>query len=120
MAKYFPQEDSYLIVQLPNERLRAIIRRVVTEDAVIVEITSIPLSRTHTYQKGDYVACRRTVTDFGDVWQSVAEQRISVDQVAQTIAEPEVKTVVKKTKKMASVKVKQKTAPKKAKKKGIK
>ena len=83
MAKYYPTEDAYLIVQLPNERLRGIIRRVVTEDAVIVEIMSIPLSRTHTYQRGDYVACRRKDTALGDVWETVAEQRISIEKVTK-------------------------------------
>ena len=91
MAKYYPQEDQYLVVQLPNERLRAIIRRVVTDDAVIVEITSVPLSRTHTYKKGDYVACKRSVTDFGDVWAAVPEQAISLERLAEKIAEPKPK-----------------------------
>lgn len=93
---YHPQEDQYLVVQLPGERLRALIRRVVTDDAVIVEITSVPLAKSHTYKRGDIVACRRDSTDFGDVWESVPDQRISIDKVAETIAPPKKKKQVKK------------------------
>lgn len=95
MAKYHPQEDSYLIVQLPNERLRAMIRRVVTDDAVIVELTSVPLARTHAYQRGDYVACRRKLTDLGEIWEAVAEQKISLEQVAEKVAAPKKKKAAK-------------------------
>lgn len=107
--KYMPEEDKYLIVQLPNERLRAIIRRVVTNDAVIVEITSVPLTRTHDYQKGDYVACRRKKNDFGEVWESVAEQKISIEQIAEKEIKKDKeskskKVVPKKTKKKLPVK----------------
>jgi hypothetical protein len=83
MAKFHPAEDGYLIVQLPNEKLRAVIRRVVTDDAVIVEITSLPLTRLHNYQRGDYVACRRKDTALGEIWEAVSEQKISIEQMAE-------------------------------------
>jgi hypothetical protein len=103
---YHPQEDQYLVIQLPNERLRAMIRRVVTDDAVIVEITSVPLSRTHNYKKGDYVACRREKSDLGEAWASVAEQRISIDDLAQSVEQPKKESAKKKTAKKPVKKVK--------------
>lgn len=106
MAKYHPVEDSYIIVQLPNERLRAIIRRVVNDDAIIVEVVSIPLARTHNYQRGDYVACRRIDTSLGEIWEAVAEQRISVEKLAEKISDPKKakKKIVKKIAKKKKVK----------------
>ena len=71
------------------------IRRVVTDDAVIVEITSIPLARTHNYKRGDYIACRRKKTPLGEVWEAVEEQRISVEEVAE---KEEKSTQIKKQK----------------------
>ena len=103
MAKFHPSEDVYIIVQLPSERLRAIIRRVVTDDAVIVELTSIPLARTHNYQRGDYVACRRKDTALGEIWEAVAEHKISIEQVAKK-EEKAVKAVKPKKKKVAKKK----------------
>lgn len=96
MAKFMPAEDGYLIVQLPNERVRAQIRRVVTDDAVIVEITSIPLAKTHNHQRGDLVGCRRKETAFGEVWEAVAEQKISIDRLAEQVAPKKPKMVKKK------------------------
>lgn len=97
MPEYMPEEDGYLIAQLPGERLRAIIRQVVTPDAVIVEITSIPLTKSHTYKRGDYVACRRNKGVGMEEWKAVEEQRISI----QDLVDKEKKAVVrvKKTKK---------------------
>lgn len=93
MPKFTPEEDKYLIINLPGERLRAIIRRVVTNDAVIVEVTSIPLAKSHQYKRGDYVACRRDDTEYGESWRAVEEQRISVDELAQK--EKQAQTIVK-------------------------
>lgn len=83
MAKYIPQEETYIVVQLPGEKLRAMIKRVVTEDAIIVELTSVPLAKSHTYQRGDYIACRRQKTSLGEEWEAVREQRISIEEVAE-------------------------------------
>lgn len=94
MTSYQPQEDTYLIADLPGERVRAMIRRVVTQDAVIVELTSIPLAKSHTYQRGDYVALRRKDTGLGEAWEAVREQKISIEEVAA-----EVKPKAKKKKK---------------------
>lgn len=83
MSEYIPAEDGYLIASLPGERVRAQIRQVVTKDAVIVELTSIPLAKSHNYKRGDYVACRRTQDDTGNIWKAVEEQKISIEQLAK-------------------------------------
>lgn len=111
MPEYIPAENGYLIAQLPGERLRAIIRQVVTPDAVIVELTSIPLAKSHTYKRGDYVACRRNHVMGTEEWKAVEDQRISIED----LVEKEIK-VVKLRNKVAKVS-KKKIARKKKKSK---
>lgn len=96
---YQPQEDTYLIADLPGERVRAMIRRVVTPDAVIVELTSIPLAKSHSYQRGDYVALRRKATGLGEIWEAVREQKISIEEVAAEVKPAPKAKKKKKTKK---------------------
>lgn len=99
MTAYQPQEDTYLIADLPGERVRAMIRRVVTADAVIVELTSIPLAKSHTYTRGDYVALRRKDTSLGEIWEAVREQKISIEKVASEVRPTPKAKKKKKTKK---------------------
>lgn len=83
MPQFHPAENGYLIVQLPGERLRAIIKRVVNDNAVIVELTSMPLKGMHNYKRGDFLACRRKETALGEIWEAVADNKISIEQIVE-------------------------------------
>lgn len=73
---WLPKIDADLTVDLPGERLRASVRRIVDEDTVIVELTSGPMAKTHTYRKGDLIAVRRTAAPFNqEMWTVVEERR---------------------------------------------
>lgn len=74
---FTPNVDDYLIVQLPGERVRAVVREIVKKDkdAVLVELVSAPMAKGHSYQKGDIVAARRRKDTFGqDEWAAVNDR----------------------------------------------
>ena len=73
--KFIPQVDADLTVVLPGETLRAKVRRVVNPDTVVVELTSAPMTRSHTYRKGDIVACQRDRGLGGEIWVAVEQRR---------------------------------------------
>src|SRR5258708_1681723 len=58
---FIPAVDSQLTIDLPGERTRATVKRVVDQDRVIVELTTMPMSKSHQYRFKDTVAVRRTV-----------------------------------------------------------
>jgi hypothetical protein len=78
-----PQQQR-LTVDLGGERVRVVVRRVVTLDKVLVELDKLPASRNHAFKHGDFVACERKATPFGEVWEAA---RYPAD--AGTIAELE-------------------------------
>jgi hypothetical protein len=70
MSIYIPAPGSQLVVNLPNETMRAKVTKVVNRDLVLVEIGQ-PLVRTHHYRKGDIIACRREWGELGEYWEAV-------------------------------------------------
>ncbi len=61
--------DSLLTIELPGERTRATVRKVVNPATVIVELTSIPMIKDHNYQQGNFVECNLHNGMFGSVWK---------------------------------------------------
>ncbi|HXZ02289.1 MAG TPA: hypothetical protein VEI03_20005 [Stellaceae bacterium] len=65
-------------VDLGGERMRCIVRKVLDEDTVILEITGVPMSRNHGHKQGDFVGARRQRgLHGGDEWKAVNERIIN-------------------------------------------
>ena len=79
-GKFLPQVEGFVVVQLPGETLRCPVRRVVSDDAVLVEITSPPVSRAHFFRFGDVIGCRRRVVNSRDVWEAQPEREFLAEQ----------------------------------------
>ena len=77
---YVPTEDSYITLHLPGEMLRAKVKRVSNPDAIVAEIDSIPMGKSHNYRRGDIVPCRRTVDNFLNTegWEIVSERELNL------------------------------------------
>lgn len=69
-----PLEGQLLLVELPGERLRATVRKVTSSDYLIVELTDIPLAKSHSYQKGDFVPCEKIELAHETIWRSFRPQ----------------------------------------------
>lgn len=78
--QYAPPLDSALIVDLPSERLRATVRRVADRNTVLVELTALPMAKTHQFKKGDIVICRRNAGLLGETWIAEGDGREMLTQ----------------------------------------
>jgi hypothetical protein len=96
MNTYQPVVGGSLVVDMPGERLPAIVQDVVSDDVVIVEIAAQPLIRgTHFYKLGDVLWCKRSRSVLGDKWE-VTEQRPHIATPPKPRAKPKAKPKAKK------------------------
>lgn len=69
-----PSVGDYLIVELPGERMRCVVDKVIDRDRVIVEIASVPMAKSHTYRKGDMTGARRRREHGLDRWEAIDDR----------------------------------------------
>lgn len=80
---FIPAVDSQLTIDLPGERTRATVRRIVDPNTVLVELTTMPMGKSHQYRFKDMVAVRRNrpvdmwAPGSPDSW-AVVEERITL------------------------------------------
>lgn len=85
---FVPAVDDWLVVQLPGERTRALVRGQPDDDTVIVELLVQPMMiRQHRYRKGDLVPCRRKHTGMEEIWESVDEAQLRMAEALQRLKE---------------------------------
>lgn len=97
--KHVPQEwegdaadcpqSQRLTVDLGGERIRAIVRMVVTDDKVLVELDRLPFNRSHSFKQGDFVACERMRDAFGETWKAARNpaDQAGIDRLARQRSE---------------------------------
>lgn len=78
-----PTIDTYLIIELPGEKLRALVRRVLNKNKIVLQLTNVPLAKSHTYKKDDFVACKRVQGMFGESWEAIESKPTLEDFVEQ-------------------------------------
>ncbi len=69
---WVPKVGQNLFIELPGERLLAVVARVLSPDVVICELTDLPLmtNKSHRYDKGAFVPCERTQTQLETIWRA--------------------------------------------------
>lgn len=66
---FMPKVDDLLTIQLPGEKIRATVKRIIDNDAILVELTYMPMAKSHQFKIGDVVACRRVQNVlWGESW----------------------------------------------------
>jgi hypothetical protein len=90
-GEYTPEEGKNITIALPGEMLQAKVWRVVSHDAVIAEIDSIPMGKGHLYKKGEKVPCRRIVDDIlrAEQWEAVSEHQLASAERAERFEQQE-------------------------------
>lgn len=71
---YVPAIGSDLVVRLPGEIMRCTVERVVDENRIIIEISAVPMSRSHQYRLGDKTGARRKMEFGQDVWEALDDR----------------------------------------------
>lgn len=60
-----------LLIEIPSERVLALVARVVSPDVVICELVATPvMQKYHRHERGDFVPCERVRTDLETVWRA--------------------------------------------------
>lgn len=85
---WIPGENTELTIRLPGEITRATVTKVVDPNTLIVELTSVPMSKTHNYRFRDLLAVRRK-KDYlqNETWEAVEERR-SLPSALESISAP--------------------------------
>lgn len=89
---FVPTVGSYLTIDLPGERTRATVRRVVDEDLVLIELTTMPMAKSHQYRFRDILPVRRTIrSDVSapgspETWAVVEERRVLPEKMEKAHA----------------------------------
>lgn len=77
-ANYVPKVGDVITLELPDERTRATIERVVSHDAAIAKLNTFTTSKSHSYRKGDLVACRFEVLGMNvRGWRAMSDRELS-------------------------------------------
>lgn len=72
-----------LTVDLGGEAMRCLVRLVVDEDTVVVEVTGIAMSKNHAFRRGDFAAAKRGRHMGGhDEWTATSRNAIDEAQYA--------------------------------------
>lgn len=74
VTPFVPEIGGFLIVQFPGEVLRCQVNRVVSPTLCIVEITSVPMAKSHQYRKGDKPGVRMRMEYGKQVWEAVDDR----------------------------------------------
>ena len=90
-GKFKPKEGARLTLHLPGETISVLVRGVVSDDACVVEIDTIPMSRSHFYRKGQIVAARRGVDELlqTEKWEVVPEDELNAAEVSARLRRDE-------------------------------
>lgn len=75
---HMPKPEQSLVVELPGERLLATVAKVVSPDIVIVELTSMPMSKSHQHKKGEFVPVERHFNGLETCWREYSMMPKSV------------------------------------------
>ena len=78
-----PTLDTYLTIELPGEKLRALIKKILTKHKIVLQLTSVPLAKSHAYKQYDFVACKRVQGMFGETWEVMESKPTLEDFVEQ-------------------------------------
>ena len=84
--RYKPQVGHQITLDLPGERVRAEIKGVVNDDAVVCVVISTPIAKTpHGVVKDDTVCARRAENSIGmECWSMITEREMQQrEQVAR-------------------------------------
>lgn len=109
-APYAPTIGSFLTVSFPGERMRCRVDRLVDKDRVIIEVSSVPISKAHQYRIGDKTGARRRREHGHDIWEALDDRDFLANRSPAEPLPPEPPAVKKAApkKRVAAKKVRKK------------
>lgn len=81
---YEPKIGDTITLELPDERTRATVEKVVSDTAVLARLQHFTTSKSHSYRKGDVVPCRFGMLDMTiPGWKVVSQRELEESAVAR-------------------------------------
>jgi hypothetical protein len=75
-ARFVPEVEGKVVIDLPGERVLAEVRVVVDENHIVVVLLAPPMAQGTMYRKGDVVPCERKDGPLGEHWEALDERRL--------------------------------------------
>lgn len=84
-SRYEPKVGDTITVELPDERTRAEVIKVISDTAVLARLATFTTAKgSHNYRKDDVIPCRFQKLGMGvPGWRVVSEREMDEAQVAQ-------------------------------------
>lgn len=74
---YEPKVGDTITVELPDERTRATVEKVISDTAVIARLQHYMTSKSHNYKKDELIACRFETLSMGiNGWRVMSEREL--------------------------------------------
>lgn len=87
--RYEPKVGDIITIELPDERTRGQIERVISDDAVIAKLMVFTTGRDHQYRKGDLIPCRFDGLSMNaQGWRVVSQREMDEAEAAREAAKP--------------------------------
>lgn len=86
-----------IVINLPQERVRAEVRTVLPDDSIIAQVVVHPFGKTHNFKFGDFVICNKVTNQIETIWQA-EDKAFNTLEAAEDTAMVRFKKIKKKRK----------------------
>src|SRR6185503_19207394 len=78
--KFVPEIGTLLSVQFPGEVIRCPVKKVISSDAALIHVDSMPMAKSHTFEYDKTYGVRRRIKDGRDVWEAQKDREFLDEQ----------------------------------------
>lgn len=78
--RFTPDVGNYVVVQMPGETMRVLVKKVINEDAILVYLDSVPMSKSHNFGFERTYGARRRSRNGRDVWEPQQDREFLEEQ----------------------------------------
>ena len=93
--RYLPEMGSMLSVQFPGEVIRCTVKKIISPDAVLILVDSVPMAKSHTFEFDKMYGVRRRFQDGKDIWVAQKDDEFLAEQ-ARLVGDESVRRVTKR------------------------
>lgn len=78
--KFIPEFDTVLVVTFPGETIRCPVKKVISTDAVLIHVSTPPMTKGHSFDFDKMYGARRRMRDGRDFWEAQKDQEFLAEQ----------------------------------------
>lgn len=85
--RFTPAVGSYVVVQMPGETMRVLVKKIISDDAILIYVDSVPMAKTHNFGFERTYGARRRSRNGRDVWEPQQDREFLAEQAHMMTAE---------------------------------